>query len=98
MTTIEERARAFVAEQSEGEWGDDLIARDAAKLVVLIRAAETDARNAALEEAVQQIVSVASKSQTLRLHMGELSAQEVRAIRAFVNWRAEAILALKAPQ
>lgn len=31
------------------------------------------------------------RPQTIRLHMGELSAQEMRAVMAFINWQSSSI-------
>lgn len=58
--------------------------------------AELDtARDRALEEAVVPINLWLASTQTLRLHMGELSAQELRSVRAALKSRVEAILALR---
>lgn len=57
---------------------------------------DTRAREEALEEAALECEGIAKgDTQYLRLHCGEMSAQEVRTVRAVLKWMANRIRALK---
>lgn len=62
---------------------------------LLIAEAQAEERERVLEEAANVLVSWASKADTIRLAMGEMTAQEMRSVKAALLNRAAAIRALK---